>query len=60
MLYPVRTFLTLRRDKSFYLYFNELFLVSKLALQLIVLGVDLFDSLYKSRSDILAFFVALH
>ena len=46
-------------DKSFYLYFNELF-ISELALDCIVLSVNTFDFLAQSRSDVFAMLVALH
>ena len=40
-------------------YFKELF-ISELALHLVILGVDLLNSLYQSRSDVFTVFVALH
>ena len=58
--YPVRTVLTRRRDRSFYLYIKELFLIAELALHFIVLSVYLLDSLYEAWSDVLATLVALH
>ena len=58
--YPVRTFLTRRRDRSFYLYIKELFLIAELALQLVVLCVYFFYCLHEARSDVLATLVALH
>ena len=45
--------------EAFYLYVNELF-VSELALNLVVLSVDLLYSLDKAWSNIFAAFVALH
>ena len=61
ILYPVRTFLWwYTSDRSFYLYFNELFLVAEFALEIVILCVYLLDSLYEAWSDVFAMFVALH
>ena len=46
-------------DKSFYLYFKELF-ISELALEPVILSVKPCDLLYKSRSNVFAMFVTLH
>ena len=46
-------------DKSFYLYFNELF-VSELALNPVILLIKTFNLFAKSRGDVLAMLVALH
>ena len=59
MLCPVRTFLTRRRDKSSYLYVNELF-ISELTLDTVIFSVKTLDLLAESRRDVLAMLVALH
>ena len=46
-------------DKSFYLYFNELF-ISELALHLVVLCVDLSNSLFKTWRNVFTTLVTLH
>ena len=46
-------------DKSFYLYFNELF-ISELSLHFFILSVHSLDLLDQSRSDVFAMLVALH
>ena len=47
-------------DRSSYLYLNELFLVTELALKFVILCVDLLNSLHKAWSYVLAAFVTLH
>ena len=47
-------------DRSFYLYFEELFLEAEFALKLVVLCIDLLNGLDQTRSDIFTMFVALH
>ena len=46
-------------DKSFYLYFNELF-ISELALHCVILSVHALHLFPESRSDVLAMLMALH
>ena len=46
-------------DRSFYLYFNELF-VSELALNPVILLIKTFNLFAKSRGDVLAMLVTLH
>ena len=46
-------------DKSFYLYFNELF-VSELALDSIIFSIQTLDFLTESWGDVFAVFMALH
>ena len=46
-------------DKSFYLYFKELF-ISELTLNLVILSVQTFHLFPEGRCDVLAMFVALH
>ena len=46
-------------DKSFYLYFNELF-ISELALHLVIFCIYLCHSLFQSWRDVFAMLVTLH